>query len=683
MANYSLVVNSKFQPFSFERYLQPYQIYGQTYREQEDALAELGLKANIWDKMVNEATDPEAYAMYKKYADDLKSYSDQLAQNGLTPTSRQAVLNMRARYAKEITPIERAYQLRAEDIKRQQEAYDKSNGRTLFSMDARSTPLSKYMSGTSPGYSSVNLDSIVSTGVAGGKALSSRYINTKEGRRFSGDYNSLINETGLTPEQAIEVLRDSGKYPEFERFINDTLANYGHDKYNASDQNTIKDALMEGINLGIAYNRTEQLHNNWRAQQALTHHYHELEADNAVTRAAKMAELKAIEDRDNRVKGLFGPTIPQGVTGKPDSDLDRVKGLKKIQGNNGEIGVTTDKLDEAASNLKKAKKALSDFENNLSSDKLNRLKRYSPTLGVTPSGSLSTPGTQTLSKNINKSLYEPEGYAKWKSLKDKVKQAEKDFNNEWSYLSDLSNKYSGYGDNMYDRINTGITAKQAHLGQQKLFYGLNANAASHTELKKALGRLNTAGVQLVNTKSGKPIKGSDLTGDSGILSNDNTAIGITVDNDKVFISLTDDNGDEYKITNIRHIDSFNNRMSYINKKLGDFHSQRTTGNIYNIPVNFKGDFSDALLLAIRAGKAEHPKGTDMYATTVRLTDRDGKPELVNIVTDGQQTYYQTMSDELYNNGKFREAIIKDVAANALVDLLPTLAHTPEAKEEEK
>ena len=37
MANYNLVVNSKFQPFSFERYIQPYQMYGAEYKEVEKA----------------------------------------------------------------------------------------------------------------------------------------------------------------------------------------------------------------------------------------------------------------------------------------------------------------------------------------------------------------------------------------------------------------------------------------------------------------------------------------------------------------------------------------------------------------------------------------------------------------------------------------------------------------------
>lgn len=682
MANYSLVINSKFRPFEYQELLAPALMATQAHQAVEEAYADLSTKASIWDKMANEATDPKAHAMYKKYADDLQSYSDQLAQYGLTPTSRQAMLNMRSRYAQEIVPIEKAYQLREEDIKRQREAYDKSNGRVLFTRNARETSLDKYLSGVAPDYSSINLDNVVSTGVAGGKAISSRYINTKEGRRFNGDYYSLITETGLSPEQAMEVLRSSGKYPEFERFISDTLSNYGYDKYNNSDQAIIRQALNEGINMGIVHNQSENLHNNWRAQQASAHHYHELEAENAATReinkARAIARIKAESDKAT----LFNPAISQGVTGTPDQDLDRVKGLKRVQGKNGEVGVTTDRLDKALVEVNKAKKALSAFEKEIDEKDLVSFKAYTQTPPSSVSNKLTTPGTKALASAMDSSVSTPRNWRKWKSLRDAVTKAESTFNEEQAYLSDLAGKYSGYGNNMYDRIATGIRAKQVHLGQQKLFYGLNANNSSHKELKSAIGRLVSAGASVVSTKNGKPITGSDLIGDDGILKNENTAIGVTIGGDKVFVSLNDENGKEYKVSNIRHIDDFNERFSYINKKLGDFYSKRTTGNIYNVPTNFTGNWGDVLMSAIRAGKAEHPRNTNMYAATVSVT-LNGQPEIVNIVSDGQQVYYQTQTDELYNQGKFREAIIRDAASGALVDLLPTIAHTPEAKENEK
>ena len=101
MANYNLVVNSKFQPFSFERYIQPYQMYEAAYKELENQYGELATKASVWEEMANEQTDPYAYKMYKTYANDLEEQAGQLAREGLNAASRRDMLNMRARYSKE------------------------------------------------------------------------------------------------------------------------------------------------------------------------------------------------------------------------------------------------------------------------------------------------------------------------------------------------------------------------------------------------------------------------------------------------------------------------------------------------------------------------------------------------------------------------------------------------------
>ena len=144
MANYSLVINSRFRPFEYQELLAPALMATQAHQAVEEAYADLSTKASIWDKMANEATDPKAHAMYKKYADDLQSYSDQLAQYGLTPTSRQAMLNMRSRYAKDIVPIETAYKRREADIAAQKEIMLKDPTH-LFNRRASEVSLDEYL----------------------------------------------------------------------------------------------------------------------------------------------------------------------------------------------------------------------------------------------------------------------------------------------------------------------------------------------------------------------------------------------------------------------------------------------------------------------------------------------------------------------------------------------------------
>lgn len=72
--------------------------------------------------MANEQTDPEAYRMYKTYSDDLEARAEDLMRNGLNSTSRRGMLNMRARYSKEIVPIETAYKRREELAAEQRKA---------------------------------------------------------------------------------------------------------------------------------------------------------------------------------------------------------------------------------------------------------------------------------------------------------------------------------------------------------------------------------------------------------------------------------------------------------------------------------------------------------------------------------------------------------------------------------
>lgn len=273
MANFSLVVNSKFNPFSFERYIQPYQIYGQAYREVENTLGELDTKASVWEEMANEQTDPYAYKMYKTYANDLEEKAGQLAREGLNVASRRDMLNMRARYSKEITPIENAYKKREEDIARQKKVADATGGRTVFTRDARTTSLDKYMEGIDD-YGQTNLDELYKEGAAGGAAISKRYLSTREGQLFNGMYLNLQRTTGMTNDQIQQFLSNQKDakgnllFPELHALKNELLSKSNYQNYSVADQNRMEQAILSGINTGIVYNVENKPMENWRDKMA-------------------------------------------------------------------------------------------------------------------------------------------------------------------------------------------------------------------------------------------------------------------------------------------------------------------------------------------------------------------------------------------------------------------------------
>lgn len=205
MANYSLAVNSKFQPFSFDRYLQPYQIYGQNYKEIEEQYTDLSTKAGIWNGLANEQTDPHTYKMYKTYANDLENQASQLASEGLNAVSRKNMLNMRARYSKEIIPIEQAYKARAE------EAAEQYKGRAagmVYEGDASTASLDRYLNNPSIRFNQANSQEGFKRVATTASALSKGLRDYRNGKRLDPYVKTWLQEHGYKDTDVAKAIND-------------------------------------------------------------------------------------------------------------------------------------------------------------------------------------------------------------------------------------------------------------------------------------------------------------------------------------------------------------------------------------------------------------------------------------------------------------------------------------------
>ena len=250
MANYSLVVNSKFQPFSFDRYLQPYQIYGQNYKEIEEQYTDLSTKAGIWDGLANEQTDPYTYKMYKTYANDLENQASQLASEGLNAVSRKNMLNMRARYSKEIIPIEQAYNQRSK-LAEEQRKLRAANPSTMFDRDFSSISLDDLLDNPELSYTSVSGDDLYKKGKEAAISASSRMMNVSPA--LQGQYWKI--RQGYGADAANKFLLNQSNIPELKDAINRIVSQSGVTKENLS---RAIDYTISGIMSGISYNESYQ-----------------------------------------------------------------------------------------------------------------------------------------------------------------------------------------------------------------------------------------------------------------------------------------------------------------------------------------------------------------------------------------------------------------------------------------
>ena len=250
MANYSLVVNSKFQPFSFERYIQPYQMYGEAYKEIENQYGELATKASIWDKLANEQTDSKAYRMYKTYSDELKDKASKLAREGLNASSRQELLNMRNRYSQDIVPIEKAYNQRSK-LAEEQRKLRAANPSIMFDRDFSSISLNDLLDNPELSYTPVSGDDLYKKGKEAAISASSRMMNVSPA--LQGQYWKI--RQGYGADAANKFLLNQSNIPELKDAINRIVSQSGVTKENLS---RAIDYTISGIMSGISYNESYQ-----------------------------------------------------------------------------------------------------------------------------------------------------------------------------------------------------------------------------------------------------------------------------------------------------------------------------------------------------------------------------------------------------------------------------------------
>lgn len=270
MANYSLVINSQFKPFSYQEMLAPTLMATQAHQELENQYGELTTKASVWEKMANEQTDPYAYKMYKTYANDLEAQAGQLAREGLNAASRRGMLNMRARYSKEITPIEQAYATRQKQAEQQQQAL-LQDPTLMLSRRASTTSLDDYIKNPQLAYEAYSGKLITAQAAQAASALAKEMQEKpRKWRSILGNsYYESMMQKGFSSKAVLQAIQDNpNAAPQLTRIVEDAINSSG--VRNWGDQATIARAIdyaKQGLWSAVGETQYQTL-DNWRAKMA-------------------------------------------------------------------------------------------------------------------------------------------------------------------------------------------------------------------------------------------------------------------------------------------------------------------------------------------------------------------------------------------------------------------------------
>lgn len=295
MANYSLVINSQFKPFSYQEMLAPTLMATQAHQELENQYGELATKASVWEEMANEQTDPYAYKMYKTYANDLEEQAGQLAREGLNAASRRDMLNMRARYSKEITPIEQAYTARQKQAEEQQKAL-LQDPTLMLSRRAATTSLDDYIRNPQLAYEAYSGKLLTAQAAQAAGALSKEMrSNPRKWRSILGDsYYETMMQKGFSSDAVLQAVQGNPEAArELTSIVEDAISSSG--VKNWGDQATLNrayDYARQGLWSAVGETQYQTL-DNWRAKLA-EQEAMQIRADKRKAEQAAQARLNSL-----------------------------------------------------------------------------------------------------------------------------------------------------------------------------------------------------------------------------------------------------------------------------------------------------------------------------------------------------------------------------------------------------
>lgn len=689
MANYSLVIDSKFKPFSYNDFLAPVQAATTEHKALETVYGELGAQSAAWEERLQNA--PQAKQYYDEFQQTLQDVTNDLAENGLTMSSRRKALAAREQYANNIVPLEEAWQRQQADIDRQQKSQDKNNGRNIYNYDARTQSLDYYLDPNAKGFVSANLNDITNTGIAGGKALSERYIKTAEGRRFDNYYYSLVKETGMSPQTAMRVLAEMKdentgdyKFPEFRKFVQDAKTSFGVDAnnnaygYSDLDLSRAEAALFEGINLGITYKENEQLYQNPEALAALKARYSKADEEKYpeynVAPGIKLENTRRVapgfddynyEDYDNLTitkteDGKYIYTYPEkqqeeaernSIVVKVLQSENNVRSLYKKLVDTGKKGVLAGAITAAEKDLNKTRQ-----QNGVETLR----KVLKDDLGLQIDNNISKEELIDLgSAIINPTLVDHELTKQGRLGKTKEQKAK-----------EFAANFKAYSDDENTRFYIGHQMMKAYQVPTNIYEDAPFKSSQYEDAKKKIAYMSVGkseGLLFEMDKDGR--KGDPIDSDEAreFILKEDTSIGLQTYNDAIHFVAKDSEGNTY-ILGGKEATERAKYLTDLNILLGDFNPKTSSGvtvatNSKAIDIDRASD-EELLEFAHRNGVLKERRG---FKTAI-ITNKDKGDAVRVILTPEGGIYRQTLKDEFSggNNRARQVKKVKDAALNYLV-----------------
>lgn len=265
-----LTSTAKFRPYTFDEMIKPDVIYTEAYNQMEDALSDLGIMAGDVGGKLDATNDKELVNIYNSFQSDLDKVSTDLYNNGLNPSTRKKLAELKGRYSKEINPINDAYKAWTAD---REYLAKLALEHPEIIIEGRGNKISDYMHGNKPAGISINTNDLFTE--ASKLATQDAVRTYKEGQWQStagGRFLERATSIGLTEQEFNNALGEIDNYQnglikesalsaDAKAILNSTNAiTSSHNFSQLSNANKIKalNAIESGLRAGYTYKKDIQ-----------------------------------------------------------------------------------------------------------------------------------------------------------------------------------------------------------------------------------------------------------------------------------------------------------------------------------------------------------------------------------------------------------------------------------------
>lgn len=250
----NIIVDSSYNPFTFDEIIKPFQMYSEAYKQTEDDFTTLSAQAEAWKSAVNQGNNPKAYGMYSDYINRVNSAVDRLnGKDGLR--ARQELSKLKKDYFSSIKPISDAYLQRQKHIEEQ--AKGRAAGLT-YDKDASQASIDEYIDNPQQVYQSIDKNVVYKKAVTGFSSLAKELKDYALGKPLDQYNKTWIQSHGISREQAADFINaiNSGNMnladPSLRAIYNAIYNSTGVQSWkNPQAQKEISDVILEAIPTAI------------------------------------------------------------------------------------------------------------------------------------------------------------------------------------------------------------------------------------------------------------------------------------------------------------------------------------------------------------------------------------------------------------------------------------------------